>query len=482
LAKKFILKAMLILRLCTLLGLVIYLFTYFMSSSSYQPVPTSDSASSQPAAYKYPHRTRILAALLCVLPFVFYWVGWPRPSPAMSYGGKYSIGYFVNWGIYGRKFPPSLIPVNDLTHILYAFANVKADSGEVFLSDLWADQDIHYPGDSWNDVGTNLYGNFKAIYNLKKQNRHLKVLLSIGGWTYSPSFHPVVVNPTFRARFVQSSVKILEDYGLDGLDVDYEYPGNDEQARGYVELLKEMRIELDKRSQKNGNGCKFLLSIAAPCGPDNYKKLHVAAMNMYLDFWNLMAYDFAGSWDSIANHQANLYGEPLSASVAVGWYVNAGVPRDKVVLGIPLYGRSFSNTQGLGSPFSGIGQGTWESGVYDYRVLPLPGSIVHLDHNATGSWSYDGSKREMISFDNEEIARMKGEYIRKEGLGGSMFWELSGDKGFSREGMEGGPGKEAQPGRSLVTVVKDVMGGLERSSNWLLYNESKFDNMRKGMS
>lgn len=87
------------------------------------------------------------------------------------------------------------------------------------------------------------------------------MLLSIGGWTYSPSFHPVVVNPALRARFVESSVQILEDYGLDGLDVDYEYPGNDEQARGYVELLKEMRIELDKRSQRNGNGCRFLLSV-----------------------------------------------------------------------------------------------------------------------------------------------------------------------------------------------------------------------------
>jgi chitinase len=93
---------------------------------------------------------------------------------------------------------------------------LKADSGEVVLSDIWADQDIHYPGDSWNDQGKNLYGNFKALYNLKKQNRHLKVLLSIGGWTYSPSFHPVVVNPSLRAKFVQSSIQLLEDYGIDG--------------------------------------------------------------------------------------------------------------------------------------------------------------------------------------------------------------------------------------------------------------------------
>lgn len=146
-------------------------------------------------------------------------------------------------------------------HILYAFANVKADSGQVFLSDLWADQDIHYPGDSWNDPGTNLYGNFKAIYKLKKEHRHLKVLLSIGGWTYSPSFHPVVINPALRAKFVESSIQLLEDYGLDGLDVDYEYPSNDNEARGYVELLRELRAALDKHAKDKAADYHFLLTV-----------------------------------------------------------------------------------------------------------------------------------------------------------------------------------------------------------------------------
>jgi chitinase len=132
----------------------------------------------------------------------------------------------------------------------------------VHLSDVWADKDIHYPGDSWNDPpGENLYGNFKAIYKLKKAHRHLKVLLSIGGWTYSPKFHPVVVNPALRAKFVQSSVTLLEDYGLDGLDVDYEYPGNDAQARGYVELLKELRHALDHHAKSKGVDYKFLLTV-----------------------------------------------------------------------------------------------------------------------------------------------------------------------------------------------------------------------------
>jgi chitinase len=134
------------------------------------------------------------------------------------------------------------------------------EKGKVSLSDLWADQDIHYLGDSRNEQGKNLYGNFKAIYKIKQANRHLKVLLSIGGWTHL-SFHPVVVNPSLRQKFVESSVKILEDYGLDGLDVDYEYPQNEEQATGYVHLLKEMREALDRHAEGKGRGCRFLLTV-----------------------------------------------------------------------------------------------------------------------------------------------------------------------------------------------------------------------------
>ena len=146
----------------------------------------------------------------------------------------------------------------------------------------------------------------------------------------------------------------------------------------------------------------------------------------------------AGSWDTVANHQANLYGGKISAAASVDWYISQGVKREKIVLGLPLYGRSFLNTEGPGYNYSGMGPGTWENGVYDYRVLPLPGSSVKLDKTAVASWSYDTSKKEMISYDSEEVAKLKGQYIKKEKLGGSMFWELSGDKGPAREGMETG--------------------------------------------
>lgn len=131
----------------------------------------------------------------------------------------------------------------------------------MFLSDLWADQDIHYPGDSWSDSGTNLYGNFKALHLLKKQHRHLKLILSIGGWTYSPSMHPVVVDAHKRAEFVRSALTLLEDYGLDGLDVDYEYPQDDAQARGYVALLQELRAALDAHARQKNADYRFLLTV-----------------------------------------------------------------------------------------------------------------------------------------------------------------------------------------------------------------------------
>lgn len=130
------------------------------------------------------------------------------------------------------------------------------------LTDLWADKDIHYPGDSWDESGNNLYGNFKALYKLKKENRHLKTLLSIGGWTYSPHFHPVVVSPPARKNFVASAIQVMEDLGLDGLDIDYEYPQNNYQAIGYTTLLKELREALDEHARMKGADYKFLLTVS----------------------------------------------------------------------------------------------------------------------------------------------------------------------------------------------------------------------------
>ena len=158
-----------------------------------------------------------------------------------------------------------------------------------------------------------------------------------------------------------------------------------------------------------------------------------------------------------------------------------GIPPHKLVLGMPIYGRSFMHTDGPGTAFNGIGPGTWEKGTYDYRALPLPGSHVLHDRQAMASWTYNPQTKEMISFDDEEVVRWKTHWINERGLGGAMFWELSGDKGSDREGMEKGPGKDPQPGGSLVSIVRHGLGQLDASSNNLDYSHSQFENLRKGM-
>lgn len=100
-------------------------------------------------------------------------------------------------------------------------------------------------------------------------------------------------------------------------------------------------------------------------------------MDQYLSFWNLMAYDYSGAWDSTASHQAQLFGSnpsDLSTDRAVRWYTDHGVPKDKIVIGIPLYGRSFLKTKGAGQPFSGVGEGSWEAGTCLVYIHPCVGS------------------------------------------------------------------------------------------------------------
>jgi len=152
-----------------------------------------------------------------------------------------------------------------------------------------------------------------------------------------------------------------------------------------------------------------------------------------------MAYDYSGSWSTDAGDLANVYpstnnsaSTPFNTEQALQYYINAGIARSKITLGMPLYGRSFADTEGPGNPFNGVGIGMWQQpGVYDYKALPLAGSEEFTDNQSIASWSYDEPQKFLVSYDVPEIAIQKALYIKAQGLGGGMWWETSGDKNDS---------------------------------------------------
>ncbi|KAI9258894.1 chitinase [Phascolomyces articulosus] len=399
-----------------------------------------------------------------------------QPPPATN--GPVVAGYFVNWGIYarGHNVCDLAADAHKLTHLLYAFANLEP-SGDIILGDVWADKDKHFAAeqtidhqaDGWNDQGNNLYGNFKQLYLLKQKNRHLKVTLSVGGWTWSTNFGTVAADPQKRQRFVQSAIKHIGDLGLDGIDIDWEYPKTPEEAFHFVHLLYEMRIALDMYQQSIGqtNEPRLLLTLAVACGPSNYRLLRLREMEPYVDLFYLMAYDFAGSWDSTTGHQAAIYGGTLNGNQAVTDYMQMGVPPHKLVLGLPVYGRGFCNTSHTpGASFKDIPEGSWEKGMFDYKHLPPAGATEYIDEQRMASWSYDPSKREFISYDTPAVIQAKCEYIKQQRLGGAMFWELSADH------------KGEHPRSLLNTVYRSFGGQLDSVPNHLRFPKSQYDNIR----
>ncbi|KAK2729014.1 endochitinase [Colletotrichum kahawae] len=383
--------------------------------------------------------------------------------------------YFTNWAIYGRNYQPQDLPASQITNVLYAFMNLR-DTGEVYTADTYSDLEKHYASDSWNDVGTNAYGCVKQLYLLKKANRRMKVMLSIGGWTWSTNFPAAASTAAGRSLFASSSITLMKDWGFDGIDVDWEYPATAGDAANFVLLLQEIRSQLDAYAAQYTPGYHYLLTVASPAGPDHYNVMQLKAMSDIIDAFNLMAYDYAGSWDANSGHQANLYpnpanptATPFSTDKAVSDYLAAGVPASKIVLGMPIYGRSFEQTNGIGQPFTGIGSGSWENGVWDYKALPRAGATELYDATAVASYSYDSSAKELISYDTPAVVRTKVSYLQSKGLGGSMFWEASGDR---------------TDDASLMKTSFDALGGSaaqDSSENQLSYPNSKYDNIRAGV-
>ncbi len=365
--------------------------------------------------------------------------------------GKKVVGYFAEWGVYGRKYHVADIPAARLTHLNYAFAKID-QAGECSLFDSFAAIDKAYAGDKW-DPGV-LRGNFNQLLQLKRKHPHLKTLISVGGWTLSGPFSDAALTDASRGKLARSCVAFMVKYGFDGVDIDWEYPvggglasnkNRPQDRQNFTLLLAELRKQLDERGKSDRKA--YLLTIAAPAGRQTYANLELQKIHQHLDWINLMTYDFHGAWDSLTNFNAPLYptrDDPspdeitrkhFNVDSAVKAYLATGVPAGKLVVGVPFYGRGWARVK---KENNGLYQkadrnppkGTHEAGVFDYKDLAANyvGKFKrHWHEEAKVPWLYDEAKGIMISYDDPESLRSKAEYVNKHKLAGVMFWELSAD-------------------------------------------------------
>jgi chitinase len=321
-----------------------------------------------------------------------------------------------------RALQASDVAAGKLTRINYAFANIQ--DGRIVTGS---------PVDE---------ANFATLVGLKQQNPSLQVLVSVGGWTWSGNFSDTVLTRESRRRFIDSVVEFVDRYKLDGLDIDWEYPGmigdnnrfRPEDKRNYTLVIQELRARFNVEQRKVGR--PLLLSVAAGSSTDFIAHTELGRVQRYLDTVNLMAYDYyEPDSDKITGNHAPLYTDPAdpkraSSDQSVKDFERAGVPPRKIVLGVPFYGHVWGNVR----PAE---HGLFQPGVQVPNAFANYGNIVtnmlnqgftrYWDAAASVPYLYSEQKREFVSYEDTESLALKCAYIRRKGLGGVMFWDYTGD-------------------------------------------------------
>lgn len=317
---------------------------------------------------------------------------------------------------------PGEIAARKLTRINYAFANLQ--DGRIVVVN---------PADA-PDLAT--------LIALKKEHPSLQVLISVGGWLWSANFSDAALTPESRSRFIESVVAFVEHYNLDGLDIDWEYPGQigagnrfrPEDGRDYTLLLSGIRRRFNREQRKLGR--PLLLTIAAGASDNFLEHTNMRQVARFVDTVNLMAYDYYEPGDEgITGNHAPLYTDPadpghISADMSVRHFERAGVPARKIVLGVPFYGHIWGHVaptnHGLfqtGSPVPNLFA----------RYSDIEGTLLHQgfirywDPSASVPYLYNAQKEQFVSYEDPESLALKCAYIQRMHLGGIMFWEYGAD-------------------------------------------------------
>ena len=350
------------------------------------------------------------------------------------------VAYYIEWAAY-RPTPylPHDIDASHLTHLNFAFATIK--DGRVAMNDP--------------KVDTETPNSFAQMRELKVKYPHLRTLISVGGWEGSKDFSTAALDEKSRALFADSAVAFIRKHGFDGIDIDWEYPvgGGAEKninrpvdKQNYSLLLRALREKLDAAGVQDG-GRHYLLTSATGVNPKWLKHTNMREASQYVDWFNMMTYDYAGTWskyngllsplheDSANTHQDILFTDSLDSSIAL--YKVAGVPTSKMVLGMAMYGYSWkkcgSANHGLYQDCDGAGPGSnGINGSLDFNDL----SANYIDKNGyTRYWIdaaqvpylYNPSNGVFVTYEDAQSYDAKLAFLKEEHLAGAMFWDITDD-------------------------------------------------------
>ena len=315
------------------------------------------------------------------------------------------------------------IDVWRLSHINYAFVDIKDNRA-------W----LH------NEATDTV--NLRKLSELKRINPDLKILISIGGWTWSKNFSNATLTDTSTRNFALSAVDFVSKYNLDGIDIDWEYPGmigdsnvyRPEDKQHYTALFKELRDGLNSLSLTTQ--MKYYVTTAVGGSQSYIDHTEMDKVQQYADYINIMSYDYAGGWDPISGHHTNLYvssddSSQYSAHRSVQAFIAAGVPAAKIVIGMAFYGKGWQMESTDNNGLYRKALRSSRGGGYTYlkdSLINKNGYKEYWDARAKAPYLFNAEKKIFISYDNERSVKEKCKYVKQHHLGGAMFWEYNNDK------------------------------------------------------
>jgi chitinase len=322
----------------------------------------------------------------------------------------------------GTLLTQGQIDARSLTRINYAFANTK--DGRMVIGSAADTQ------------------NFALLVALKKDNPLLTILISVGGWLGSGDSSDIALTAQSRKAFIDGAMDFLKRYELDGLDIDWEYPGlpgaghayRADDTQNFTLLVKEVRSRFTQEEKTSGR--RFRLTIAAGASDEYLAHTEMGKVQQYVDAVNVMAYDYSEARsDGLTGHNAPLFAGPNSrddesADASVRAFERAGVPAKKLILGVPFYGRSWEQVSGENH---GLFQPGKPAAIDFIPFNDIAGALLghgytrYWDAAASAPYLYSAGQKIFVSYEDPESLAAKCSYVLTHGLGGIMFWKYSDD-------------------------------------------------------